>query len=182
MRRIRTGRGGRVLVCAVLLGGAACGANFAFAEPLDKDACAQLAAERDSLTKMGVKDNMAKGPEWASANLPASGLDLIKRYITVEELIKFRCRAAGVAHSASAVKARKKHARRRAAKKKEAKKREAKKREAKKKEAKKKEASRAGRKANAARAAAAAGQHGSRAAGASPSAASSAETIRATVN
>jgi hypothetical protein len=97
MRRFSALMGCRVLAGALLLGGAIAGANSGLAETLDKDACAKLTTERQSLATMGVEQNMAKGPKWASANLPASGLDLIKRYITIDEQIKFRCRAEPVA-------------------------------------------------------------------------------------
>jgi hypothetical protein len=97
MRRFPALMGRSVLAGAMMLGAAIMGASSGLAEPLDKDACAKLATERQSLANMGVEQNMAKGPQWASTNLPASGLDLIKRYITVDEQIKFRCRAEPVA-------------------------------------------------------------------------------------
>lgn len=102
MRRFSAVMGWRVVAGALVLGTAIAGANSGQAEPFDKDVCAKLATERQSLANMGVEQNMAKGPQWASTNLPPSGLDLIKRYITVDEQIKFRCRAAPVAAAAPA--------------------------------------------------------------------------------
>lgn len=85
------------LAGVMILGLAACWAGQSSAEPLGKEACDQLAAERQALTGMGVEENMAKGPEWAAANLSTAALDVVKRYITVSEQLKFRCRAEPVA-------------------------------------------------------------------------------------
>lgn len=61
------------------------------AAPLGKEECKRLKVEKKSLAGQGVAKNMAKGPEWVKANLGASQLDLIKRYILVNEQLKFRC-------------------------------------------------------------------------------------------
>lgn len=68
------------------------------ATPLDKESCDKLKAEKQSLTTLGVEKDMAKGPEWAKSNMKPAQLDLVKRYITVEEQIKFRCHTAIAAH------------------------------------------------------------------------------------
>lgn len=64
------------------------------AAPLDKEACDKLQTEKQSLTVMGVEKDMAKGAEWAKANMKPAQLDLVKRFITVDEQIKFRCHTA----------------------------------------------------------------------------------------
>ena len=61
------------------------------AEPLDKDACGKLQAERASLVVLGVDKEFAKGADWARANLPQAELDQLKRYLTIDEQLKFRC-------------------------------------------------------------------------------------------
>ena len=61
------------------------------AEPLDKDSCGRLQAEKQSLVVLGVDKEFAKGPDWAKANLGQAELNLLKRYLTVDEQLKFRC-------------------------------------------------------------------------------------------
>ena len=61
------------------------------AEPLDKEACSKLQAEKQTLVVLGVDKEFAKGPEWAKANLQQAELDLLKRYLTLDEQLKFRC-------------------------------------------------------------------------------------------
>ena len=61
------------------------------ATPLDQDACAKLKVERETLEQAGVRNNMAKGPQWAKANLPADKLDQIQRLIELEGQLLFRC-------------------------------------------------------------------------------------------
>ena len=61
------------------------------AAPLDADACAKLKVERESLEQAGVRGNMAKGPQWAKANLPADKLEQIQRLIELESQLLFRC-------------------------------------------------------------------------------------------
>jgi hypothetical protein len=68
-----------------------CAAQHLAAEPLDKDACGKLQAEKQSLVVLGVDKEFAKGPDWAKANLAQAELDLLKRFLTVEEQLKFRC-------------------------------------------------------------------------------------------
>lgn len=60
-------------------------------EPLSEERCGRLQIERQALVALGVENNMAKGPEWAKVNLTDSDLNLIKRFISVSELLKFRC-------------------------------------------------------------------------------------------
>jgi hypothetical protein len=61
------------------------------AEPLDKDACGKLQAEKASLIVLGVDKEFSKGADWAKANLPQAELDQLKRYLTIDEQLKFRC-------------------------------------------------------------------------------------------
>lgn len=73
-----------VLLCAVPL-------VPAFSAPLDKDACANLSQEMQNLKALDVDKLMEKGPEWAISNLSQNDLSLIRRYINLDEQIKFRC-------------------------------------------------------------------------------------------
>jgi hypothetical protein len=66
-------------------------AGAAMAASLDKETCDKLKGEQMELEGTGVRGNMAKGPEWAKANLAPDKLGQIKRLIEVEELLLFRC-------------------------------------------------------------------------------------------
>lgn len=61
------------------------------AAPLDADACTRLKQEQAGLVAGGAKGDMARGPDWAKANLSGDKLKQIERYIDVEEQILFRC-------------------------------------------------------------------------------------------
>lgn len=63
----------------------------AHATPLDADTCAKLKVEQAHLENAGVGHNMAKGPEWAKANLAAEKIEAVRRLIEVEEQLLFRC-------------------------------------------------------------------------------------------
>ena len=61
------------------------------ATPLDKEGCTKLKAEQGSWSRPACASNMAKGPEWAKANLAADKLEQIRRLIEVDEQLLFRC-------------------------------------------------------------------------------------------
>jgi hypothetical protein len=65
--------------------------GVAQAASLDKETCDKLKGEQGELEGNGARANMAKGPEWAKANLGPDKLGQIKRLIEVEELLLFRC-------------------------------------------------------------------------------------------
>jgi len=79
------------LGAAILAAALAGVANPLAAAPLDEAACKSFDAEEKSLEIQGIKDDVAKGPEWAKANLSASRLELIKHYIYLKEQVDFRC-------------------------------------------------------------------------------------------
>jgi hypothetical protein len=81
-----TRSGTMVLVAALLLQVPA-----ARTAPLDKDGCANLKAEQAQLEHAGARGNMAKGPQWAKANLEPDKLDQIRRLLEVDEQLLFRC-------------------------------------------------------------------------------------------
>ena len=66
-------------------------AGVAKAASLDKETCDKLKVEQAQIEGTGVRGSMAKGPEWAKANLAADKLGEIKRLIEVDELLLFRC-------------------------------------------------------------------------------------------
>jgi hypothetical protein len=61
------------------------------AAPLDAPACEQLQAQYDTLLNEGAAADMARGPEWARANLPPERLQRIGTLLEVEEQLSFRC-------------------------------------------------------------------------------------------
>ena len=61
------------------------------AKPLAEETCEVLKAEYAALRKQGVVNSMRKGPQWAKANLDASELQRVKRYLILQDHIKFRC-------------------------------------------------------------------------------------------
>jgi len=63
----------------------------AFAKPLEYDYCQELKTEQRTLRNKGVEVNMRRGTDWAKANLTDEDLSRIRRYLTVEEQIQFRC-------------------------------------------------------------------------------------------
>ena len=83
MTRLGFVLGAQVLVVAW------CG--VAAAATLEQDACAKLKTELLQLELAGTRTSMAKGPDWAKANLGTDKLQQIKRLLEVEEQILFRC-------------------------------------------------------------------------------------------
>ncbi len=77
------------LASAVLLAG--CLIANAAAEPLPKETCETVKTEQDALIAAGIKDDMAKGPDWAKSNLRRDRLKEVERFIDLEEQLNFRC-------------------------------------------------------------------------------------------
>jgi len=63
----------------------------AAAVPLDAQACDRLEQEQAELVRAGARQNMAKGPVWASGNLSPDKLAAIRRLLEVEAQLAFRC-------------------------------------------------------------------------------------------
>jgi hypothetical protein len=63
----------------------------AAAAPLDAEVCKHLQSQLDTLRTEGATADMARGPEWARANLPLERLQRIGTLIEVEEQLNFRC-------------------------------------------------------------------------------------------
>ncbi len=85
MRRLR-------LNClAVVLTLVGAGIVPATAAPLNGLACEQLQSRLDILRSEGAAADMARGPEWARANLPPDRLQRIGTLLDTEEQLNFRC-------------------------------------------------------------------------------------------
>jgi hypothetical protein len=67
------------------------GCGVAAAAPLDQDACVRFKTELLQLELAGARNNMAKGPDWAKANLSADKLSQIQRLLELDEQLLFRC-------------------------------------------------------------------------------------------
>jgi len=69
----------------------------AIAKPLDKEACKNLNAERQSLQTKEITAALARGPDWVKEHLhSADEIEKVRQFLLVEEKIKFRCRTDGV--------------------------------------------------------------------------------------
>ena len=63
----------------------------ASAVPLDPAACEELREKLETLRSEGAAADMARGPEWARANLAPERLQRIGTLLEVEEQLNFRC-------------------------------------------------------------------------------------------
>jgi hypothetical protein len=95
-----SGRSFFVLAGLIALAGLVAARAPARATPLDADTCAKLQGEQERLENVGVEKDMAKGPVWAKANLAPEKLDLVRRFIEIEEQLLFRCRNKALVHLA----------------------------------------------------------------------------------
>jgi hypothetical protein len=69
----------------------------AIAEPLDKEACANLQIERKKLLTRDMQAALDQGPDWVKDHLNDEAIGRVRRFLSVEEQIQFRCRGGGVA-------------------------------------------------------------------------------------
>ncbi len=76
---------------AICIPGLAFGLPAAVAAPLGKEECDKLQVEQTELTAAGVRAQLDRGPEWGKANLPPDRLQVVQRFIAVEEQLNFRC-------------------------------------------------------------------------------------------
>jgi hypothetical protein len=84
-------RRSRLNCLAAVLTLAGAGIVPAAAAPLDGPACEQLQTRLDILRSEGAAADMARGPEWARANLPPDRLQRIGTLLDTEEQLNFRC-------------------------------------------------------------------------------------------
>lgn len=66
-------------------------AGAVLALPMPPEDCARAKSEQASLAAGGAAEDMARGPEWARANLSPDRLKRVARWIELEELILFQC-------------------------------------------------------------------------------------------
>lgn len=64
----------------------------AVAEPLDKDACANLQVEQKKLLTPAMLAALERGPDWVKDHLNDQEIERVRDFLEVEEMIKFRCR------------------------------------------------------------------------------------------
>lgn len=72
-------------------------ASVAVAEPLDKESCANLQIERKKLLTREMQAALEHGPDWVKDHLDDESIGKVRRFLSVEEQIVFRCRGGGVA-------------------------------------------------------------------------------------
>lgn len=68
-------------------------AAIAQAEPMTFRDCISMDGEHRKLIAEGVGKHLAKGPEWAKANLSEEQIKKVKLLIAAKEAIAFRCNA-----------------------------------------------------------------------------------------
>ena len=61
------------------------------AEPLSAQACLALELEREALNQLGAQNLMARGPDWAKRNLIPPEREMVKRYLSLQGELRFRC-------------------------------------------------------------------------------------------
>jgi hypothetical protein len=61
--------------------------------PVDQEtaACLEASKERDALISRGIGDILSQGPEWARSNPQDPRLAEVRRFITLHEMLLFRC-------------------------------------------------------------------------------------------
>jgi hypothetical protein len=66
-------------------------ARPALSAPAAPEECERARSEQTDLASNGAADDLAKGPEWARANLAPDRLKKVARWIELQEVILFRC-------------------------------------------------------------------------------------------
>jgi hypothetical protein len=84
-------------IAALILAAAALTGSIAVAEPLDKESCANLQRERKVLFNADMQAALDQGPDWVKKHLTEDAIEGVRRFLSIEEQIQFRCRGGGVA-------------------------------------------------------------------------------------
>jgi hypothetical protein len=71
------------------------------AEPLERDACLKLQADRARLFTRDMKVALERGPDWVKDHLNTGEIEKVREFLAVEEMIEFRCRGGGVVKQAA---------------------------------------------------------------------------------
>jgi hypothetical protein len=85
------------IAIGLIFGSAALIGSPAFAEPLDKQSCTSLQADRKQLLTRNMQAALDQGPDWVKTHLNEAEIELVRRFLNIEEQIQFRCRGGGVA-------------------------------------------------------------------------------------
>lgn len=73
----------------------------AYAEPLDRESCLKLQADRNKLLTREMKIALERGPDWVKDHLNTGEIEKVRQFLAVEEMIEFRCRGGGVTKQAA---------------------------------------------------------------------------------
>ncbi|HEX5932489.1 MAG TPA: hypothetical protein VFY74_12205 [Methyloceanibacter sp.] len=65
------------------------------AEPLDREACLELERQRSKLLTREMKAALERGPDWVKDHLDTGEIEKVREFLSVEEMIQFRCRGGG---------------------------------------------------------------------------------------
>ena len=57
----------------------------------DVETCRRIKTEHEALGASGIREMLPKGPEWAKSNLTKERLEQIRRFLTLDEDMRFRC-------------------------------------------------------------------------------------------
>ncbi len=71
------------------------------AEPLDRESCLNLQAERARLLTRDMKVALERGPDWVKDHLNTGEIEKVRAFLAVEEMIEFRCRGGGTVKQAA---------------------------------------------------------------------------------
>ena len=66
------------------------------AEPLEREACLKLQADRARLFTREMKVALERGPDWVKDHLNTGEIEKVREFLAIEEMIEFRCRGGGV--------------------------------------------------------------------------------------
>jgi hypothetical protein len=92
----------RFIAMALLTGTlAALPGGRVFAEPLEKEACLKLQADRARLFTREMRVALERGPDWVKDHLNTGEIEKVREFLAVEEMIEFRCRGGGVVKQAA---------------------------------------------------------------------------------
>ncbi len=68
---------------------------------IDAEQCKELRGEQVKFIESGILADLARGPDWAKANLTADKLRQIELFIMLDEQLKFGCRDAHISPDAA---------------------------------------------------------------------------------
>ena len=71
------------------------------AEPLDRESCLKLQADRARLFTREMRVALERGPDWVKDHLNTGEIEKVREFLAVEEMIEFRCRGGGTVKQAA---------------------------------------------------------------------------------